>query len=219
MGILKILLVDDHKIVRDGIRYSLELNQQLTVNIEEAESGSEAVTLSKVGDYDVVIMDINMPDMDGIQATKEILKGKKNTRVLALSMYEDEFHILSMAKAGASGYILKSIGTEELCKAVKTVSEGKRYFSNEVMIKLVGHYFDDLVERKPRAVKSYKGVLTKRELEILKLVANEYTNEQIAKKLYIAKRTVDAHRQNLIGKTGVKNSAGLIKYALKNHLI
>jgi len=213
------LLVDDHKIVRDGIRYSLELSQQLDVEIDEAETGYAAVAMSKVGGYDIVIMDINMPDMDGIEATKAIAQGNKRTRVLALSMHEEEFQILSMAKAGASGYILKSIGAEELCKAVITVSKGERYFSNEVMIKLVGHYYDDLVERKPRVAKGYKGLLTKREVEILKLLANEYTNEEIAKKLFIAKRTVDSHRQNLMSKTGVKNSAGLIKYAIQNNLI
>ncbi|MBL4657578.1 MAG: response regulator transcription factor [Flavobacteriales bacterium] len=219
MKVLNILLVDDHKIVRDGIRYSLELSKHLNVEIEEAETGLEAVTLTKLRRYDVIIMDINMPDMDGVEATKQILKIRKSAKILALSMHEEEFQIISMAKAGARGYILKNTGTEELCKAIQTISKGEKYFSNEVMIKLVGHYYEDLVERKPRAAKSYKGLLTKREVEILKLVANEFTNEEIGKKLFIAKRTVDAHRQNIMNKTGVKNTAGLIKYAMQNNLI
>lgn len=219
MGKLKILLVDDHKIIRDGIRYSLELTKLLNVEITEAETGTEAVTMAKIRKYDVIIMDINMPDMDGVKATKQILKIRKSSKILALSMHEEEYQIISMARAGARGYILKNIGTEELCKAIKTVSEGKKYFSNEVMMKLVGHYYDDLVERKPRTAKNYKGLFTQREVEILKLVANEYTNEEIANKLFIAKRTVDAHRQNIMNKTGVKNTAGLIKYAIQNNLV
>lgn len=219
MEVLKILLVDDHKIVRDGIRYSLELSKQLNVKVDEAETGSEAVNMSRVEKYDVIIMDINMPDMDGIEATKQIIRGRKKAKVLALSMHEEEFQIISMTKAGASGYILKNIGTEELSKAIKTISKGEKYFSNEAMIKLVGHYYEDLVERKPRTSKTYKGLLSKREVEILKLIANEFTNEEIGEQLFIAKRTVDAHRQNIMNKTGVKNAAGLIKYALQNNLI
>ena len=216
---IKLLLVDDHKVLRDGIRYMLALQEKINVNVDEAENGSEAIAMAKQFSYDVIIMDINMPDVNGIEATEEIIKNNKDAKILALSMHDEEYYIVKMIQAGAKGYILKSIGSEELLQAIIKVSHGEKYYSSEAALKLMGNYHDDIVERKPRKRESYKGILSKRELEVLKLIANEYTNDQIAKKLFISKRTVDSHRQNMLGKTQAKNTAGLLRYAVKNNLI
>jgi len=216
---VKVLIVDNHKVVRDGIKFTLNLQDRISFDIDEAESGLEAVAKAKHFSYSIIIMDINMPDMSGIEATREILKLNKDAKILALSMHDDEYHIVKMMQAGARGYILKDTGSEELLKAIIKVSQGKKYYSSEVAVKLMGNYHEDIIERKPRAEKNYKGLLSKRELEILKLIANEHTNDQIAEKLFISKRTVDSHRQNMLGKTQTKNTAGLIKYAIQNNLI
>lgn len=216
---IKILLVDDHKVVRDGIKYTLNLQDKIEVEIDESESASEAITKAGHLSYDVIIMDINMPDINGIEATQEIIKLNKKANILALSMHDEEYHIVKMIQAGAKGYILKNSGSEELKKAILEVAKGKRYYSSEVAVKLMGNYHEDIVDRKPRARKTYKGILTKREVEVLKLVAGEFTNEEIAKKLFVSKRTIDAHRQNILNKTGAKNTAGLINYASKNNII
>ena len=216
---IKVLLVDDHKVVRDGIKYTLNLLQKFLATIDEAEDGKQAVEKAKVFSYDIIIMDVNMPNKDGAQATKEIIRLNKNTKILALSMYDDDFHILNMIKAGALGYIIKNAGAEELNNAINAVISGNKYYSNDVAMKLMGPYHDDLVERKPRRKSSYKGVLSKREIEVLKLIAGEFTNEEISTKLFISKRTVDSHRQNIMNKLQVKNATGLIKYVMQNNLI
>jgi len=219
MDEIKVLLVDDHKVVRDGIKYTLNLQQKFLATIDEAEDGKQAVEKAKVFSYDIIIMDVRMPNKDGAQATKEIIRLNKETKILALSMYDDDFHILNMIKAGALGYIIKNAGAEELNNAINAVISGNKYYSNDVAMKLMGPYHDDLVERKPRRKSSYKGVLSKREIEVLKLIAGEFTNEEISKKLFISKRTVDSHRQNIMNKLQVKNATGLIKYAMQNNLV
>jgi len=216
---IKVLLVDDHKVVREGIKYVLNLQQKYRVTIDEAEDGEQAVVKAKVYSYDIIIMDIKMPDKDGIQATKEIIQLNKNAKILALTMFDEDYQILNMIKAGARGYIVKNASSEELNKAIYAVISGQKYYSSDVAIKLMGPYHDDLVERKPRRKDTYKGILSKRELEILKLIASELTNEEIANKLILSKRTVDTHRQNMMSKLQVKNAAGLIKYAIQNNLI
>ena len=219
MGKAKLLLVDDHKVVRDGIKYTLELHGKLEVEIDEAESGSEAIRMAKLFKYDLIIMDITMPDVDGVEATTEITKQDKNIKILALSMHDEEYHIVRMMQAGAFGYMLKDGGSEEMIKAITTVLKGERFYSSAVAVKLMGNYHDDIVDRKPRSRQLYKGLLTKRELEVLNLIADELTNEEIAKKLFVSKRTIDAHRQNILNKTQVKNTAGLIRYMVKNNLV
>ena len=216
---IKVLLVDDHKVVRDGIKYTLNLQQKFKATFDEAEDGEQAVQKAKVFSYDIIIMDVQMPNKDGAQATKEIIRLNKNSKILALSMFDEDFHILNMIKAGALGYIIKNTGAEELNNAINAVISGKKYYSNDVAIKLIGPYHDDIVERKPRRKNTYKGILSKREVEILKLIGAEFTNEEISKKLCISKRTVDSHRQNVMNKLQVKNAAGLIKYIMQNNLI
>ncbi|MEX1002171.1 MAG: response regulator transcription factor [Crocinitomicaceae bacterium] len=221
---IKILLVDDHKLVRNGIRYSLESSSvsYLIGQIDEASEGNEAISLNKAHNYDIIFMDINMPGISGIETTREIKRNDKYTKIIALSMYDEDYEIRSMIKAGAVGYLLKDTGTEILEDAVKTILRGGNYYSNEVAIKLMAPYNEDAlnIEKISKGTPRFKDdVLTDRELEVLTLIASEETNDEIANRLKVSRRTIDSHRQNIIRKLQVKNTAGLIKYAFKIGLI
>ncbi|MCI5058380.1 MAG: response regulator transcription factor [Flavobacteriales bacterium] len=210
---MRILLVDDHKLMRDGIRYTLNLQDKIKVKIDEAEDGDYALGMVDLFDYDIVLMDINMPVLNGIETTKKITKKNKTCKIIALSMHNEDSLIRNMMDAGASGYLLKNTGSEELVKALLTVYGGNNYYSNEVALTLL----DTNGEKK--APSSDKSVLTKREAEILKLIAEEWTNEEIADMLHLSKRTVDAHRYNMLTKLNLKNTAGLVKYAIFNGIL
>jgi DNA-binding NarL/FixJ family response regulator len=210
---MRILLVDDHKMMRDGIRYTLNLQERIKVKVDEAEDGDYALNMVDLFEYDIILMDINMPVMNGIETTKRIFKKSKGCKVIALSMHNEDTLIRGMMDAGASGYLLKNTGSEELVKALLTVQGGNNYYSNEVAL--------TLLETNSSAVKDSKvnpedreNKLTKRETEILKLIADEFTNEEIAEILHLSKRTVDAHRYNMLTKLNLKNTAGLVKYAI-----
>ncbi|MDX1640306.1 MAG: response regulator transcription factor [Balneolaceae bacterium] len=214
MSDIKIALVDDHKIVRDGIKTMLESQQDIEV-VSEASNGKEF--LEKVDKHlvDLVIMDINMPEMDGITATKELKENHPHVKVLALTMSNDDLHIRQMIQAGASGYIMKSAGRKELRNAIDTIMSGKHYFSDEATHSIMM----DIVKGKGKSTSPETVHITDRELEILELIVQEYTNQEIAEKLFISSRTVDAHRRNLLQKTGARNTAGLVKYAFQHNLI
>jgi DNA-binding NarL/FixJ family response regulator len=214
MANIQIAIVDDHEIVRDGIKILLEDEPGLSI-IGEAKTGKEALQLCDNQDADIVIMDITMPEMDGIEATKIIKKNHPDIKILALTMLSEDQHIRKMIKAGASGYILKSSGKQELIKAINTIMTGKHYFSNDATQSIL----QELVTPDVSKLKDEdEANITDRELEVLKLIVNEYTNQEIADELFVSVRTVDAHRRNLLQKTGAKNTAGLVKYALKNKL-
>ena len=211
--IVRLLIVDDHQMVRDGIRVMLESqNKTYTFVITEAENGEDAVKNILKKDYDIILIDYQLPKMTGMETVERILLYKPNTKILALSNYDELTYINNMLKAGVSGYILKNVEPVELIAAIKTILNGKIFYSNEVAIKLI--------ESKKRTASSIdKYSLTKRELEILKLITAEKTNDEISTLLYIAKRTVDSHRQNLLTKLGVKNTVGLTKIAIEAKLV
>lgn len=215
MANLKIGIVDDHEIVRDGIKLLLEDEPGYDVTFE-AENGREAVEYCHSYETDLVIMDITMPEMDGIEATKILKEKFPDLKILALTMLSEDQHIRKMIKAGASGYILKSSGKRELLKAINAIMDGQHYFSEEATQSILQELVNPEVNRTnvPEDVH-----ITERELEVLKLIVNEYTNQEIADKLFVSVRTVDAHRRNLLQKTGAKNTAGLVKYALQNNLL
>lgn len=214
MANVKILLADDHKIVRDGIKLMLEPQAGIDV-VDEAENGEKALEILKDQIVDIVVMDINMPIMDGITATKKIKEKYPDVKVLALTMSNDDLHIRQMIQAGASGYIMKSAGRKELKDAIDAIMEGKHYFSDEATESIMM----DLVKGKGKSTDPDPIHITDRELEILELIVQEHTNQEIAEKLYISSRTVDAHRRNLLQKTGARNTAGLVKYAFQHNLI
>lgn len=213
MANIKVLLVDDHQIVRDGLKTLMESQHGLDI-IAEAEDGMKALEACQKHEIDLIIMDINMPEMDGIDATKTIKEKYPDVKVLALTMSDSDVHIRKMIEAGASGYILKNAGREELKKAIQALMDDQHYFSDKasqsVMMELVRS------KGKPKGVGPTE--MTERELEVLGLIVQEYTNQEIAKKLFISPRTVDAHRRNLLQKSGARNTAGLVRYALENGL-
>ncbi len=207
--IVRLLIVDDHQMVRDGIRVMLESqNKVFTFIITEAENGEDAIKNILKNDYDIILIDYQLPKMTGIETVERILLYKPTTKILALSNYEELTYINNMLKAGASGYILKNIEPVELIAAIKTILNDKVFYSNEIAIKLIEN-------KKKTASHIDKYSLTKRELEILKLITQEKTNDEISTLLFISKRTVDSHRQNLLNKLGVKNTVGLTKVAME----
>lgn len=214
MANVNILIVDDHKIVRDGVRALIEDEPGFTI-LGEAENGVEAILKAENLDIDAIIMDITMPKVDGIVATERIKEIKPDVKILALTMLREDQHIRKMIKAGASGYILKSSGKEELLKALNMIIEGKHYFSDEATQSILQELIQPIIERPSNTTEIH---LTEREIEVLKLIVDELTNQEIAEKLFLSIRTVDAHRRNLLQKIGAKNTAGLVKYAYSNKL-
>lgn len=215
-GLINILIVDDHQLVRDGIKTMLESKEkEYTYIITEASSGSEAIELLEKTIIDIILIDQQMPGLSGSETVKKIKSLHPKSKILAISNYDEIAYINDMLKSGANGYVLKNIDPNELVKAIETILSGKNYYANDIANKLIN--VNTLNQNSSKADK--REGLSKREMEILKLIAAEYNNEQISEKLEIAKRTVDSHRQNLLNKLGVKNTAGLINYAYRNNLI
>ena len=210
---IRILLVDDHPVIRYGLVTLLDDEDAFEV-IGEAENGRQALELLKTNRADVVIMDIKMPEMNGIETMEAIHKEYPNVKVLALSMYDEQEYISRMLKAGAKGYILKNSSQDEVIKAVKTINDGNNYFSSKVSSVMLSQYLAEQTGEKEGG--STFIPLTNREKQIIRMIAEEMTNAEIAEQLNISKRTVDTHRRNLIKKLDVKNTAGLVKYAIKH---
>ena len=205
---IKIIIADDHSLIRDGLKAMLEKDNFCEI-VGEAANGNELLDLLKSVNCDVVCTDISMPEMDGIEATAFITKNFPKIKVVCLSMHEEVAFIKQMMEVGAAGYVFKDAPKEELQLAIETVYKGKKYFNQKLFDILLN------VESNGKDI----NVLSSREKEILKLIAEEYTNPEIAEKLFLSVRTVDTHRQNLIQKLNVKNTAGLVKYAIKSGLL
>jgi len=213
---IKVLVVDDHKIVRDGIKVLLQDEPDIKV-VGEAVNGKHALELIPKVKPDLMIIDINMPVMNGIDCTREVAKDHPSVKILALTMLNELEHIKKMIAAGAGGYLLKNSGKDELIEAIKTVISGENYFSDEVKnIIMMNMVKGKTLNRK---IQGEQVPLTNREKDVLKYIVKEYTNQEIAEKLFISVRTVDAHRRTLLEKTGARNTAGLVKYAIENNLV
>lgn len=213
---INVVIADDHEIVRDGIIAMLEDYDDIRV-IGEAESGEKVVELCEDDEdreIDLIIMDLNMGEMGGIKATRKIKERFPDIKILALTMMKDEQQIREMTEAGASGYIFKNSGVEELVEAIHKVMDGELYFSDEAVYSIITRNKEEDKKQPARETD-----LTDRELEVLELICREYTNPEIAEKLHISVRTVDAHRRNLLQKTGARNTAGLVRYAMKHNLV
>ncbi len=209
-----ILLADDHKIVRDGMRSLLDDEGDYKI-VGEAENGQQVLELLTKLAVDVVILDINMPVMDGLETTMAISEQFPKVKVLILTMMSEDEHIKALLNAGAKGYLLKNSGKDELLEALGNIVQGKYYFSEDATRAIML----DLVQGRTKKEKKETEIpLTERELEVLDLIVKEHTNQEIAELLFISVRTVDAHRRNLLEKTGARNAAGLVKYALENKL-
>lgn len=211
---IKILIADDHKIFRDGLKSLLDKEKDIKV-IAEASNGNEVIELVEKNEITIVIMDIDMGTPNGIETTTTLKQKYPDVNILILSMLGLHDFIIQALEAGATGYILKNAGKDELLTAIKSVARGDSYFSREVSASLI-----EQLHRPTSSRKKLSDVpLSPREIEVLKLIAQEYSNPEIAQKLYISVRTVDTHRRNLLEKLKVKNNVGLTKYALSKGLI
>lgn len=214
---MKIILAEDHKIVRNGIKMLLESQGEITV-VAEANNGIEVLNYFKDGGQaDVVITDINMPEMDGITLITELKTISPDTRIIMLSMLDNEKYIAQAFIEGARGYLLKNISEEELNFALRYVSGGGRYLCAELAEKLLDKLISNPLQHANATGQNIDFSL--REMEVLHLIAEGYTNTEMADKLFLSKRTIEGHRQALIDKTGAKNTAALIRFAVVNGFI
>ncbi|MCD4664150.1 MAG: response regulator transcription factor [Bacteroidales bacterium] len=209
---LKIIIVDDHEFFRKGLALTIKKFNYAEI-VAEATNGQEFLDILKNQEADIVLMDIKMPLMDGIEATRIAVHDFPQLKIVALSMFGDEQYLQSMIDAGAKGFLLKNIRTDDLDRALKIIAEGKNYYSEELLT-----YFTERFSKKEKEDDFYES-LTERELEILQLIAKGLTNQEIADKLFISVRTVTNHRANINSKTGANNTAKLIAFALKHNLI
>lgn len=219
MDRLKIYVVDDHKLFVEGICLLLADEKQFEV-VGYSLSGDDFLQIINQTEVDVYLVDINMPELSGIELTKEIVKRKPKARILALTMYEDFNYVEKMIQSGAAGYVLKSAGIKELSRAIKAVGAGDKFFGKEIQeilhSKIGGKPSFELNES---ASHSSQANLSPRETEILSLIAQEFTTQQIAQKLFISERTVETHRKNIFSKTKAKTVIGLSKYAIQHGII
>ncbi len=211
---IRVIIADDHMIVRDGLRSLLERQPDMEV-VAEANNGREALKQTKNLLPDVVVMDIGMHELNGIEATRQIVVKSPAVKVLALSMYSDKRFIIGMLKAGASGYMLKDSAFRELVYAIRVVASNKVYISPAI----AGVVAEDYLEHSAEKNDSVHSVLTTREAEVLQLLAEGKSTKQTASILGVSIKTIESHRQNIMKKLNIDNIVGLIKYAIHEGII
>ncbi len=210
---IKVFIIDDHKMVIEGIQLLLKDIENILV-VGTALNGKEGIEALKTTQTDVVLLDINMPNLNGIETCKIILKQQPNLKIIAISMHKESSLIKMMLSCGAKGYILKNAGQDEILKAIETVYADKMYLDatvNEIVVNSVAN--------KPQKTNNPFPSLSRREKEVLKLILDEFTTQEIADKLCIGFGTVETHRRNMLIKLGARNTAGLVKIALQYELL
>jgi len=214
-GAIRVLIVDDHNLVRQGLAAMLRAHEGFSV-VGEAENGREAVRKAKELMPDVVLMDIAMPLLNGIEATRQIRHAAPEVKVLVLSMYTEGEHVFQALKAGATGYVVKDADIAELLSAIRSVNGGNTFFSPVISRKIMESYLSEDEDKKPGAATDH---LTNREKEVLQLICEGYTNNEIAGLMKISVKTVETHRSHIMGKLDIHEVTGLIKYAIKKGII
>ncbi|AEA44698.1 response regulator [Fluviicola taffensis] len=209
---IKLLIVDDHQMIIDGIKSLLRKEKQFEF-IAEANSGEEALELLQNHRPDILITDISMPGMSGNELIKALKSADPEMKILVVSMHNDPEIIADIVMLEAEGYILKNTGRKELTAALEKIADGSTFYSEEVLLSLMKRQKKEF--RKDLEVAQ----LSNREIEIIRLIALEYSNEKIAEELFISKRTVETHRKNINQKTNIKTVVGLIKFAIRNELV
>jgi DNA-binding NarL/FixJ family response regulator len=215
MAKLRILLADDHTVVRQGLKALLSSEVDMEV-VGEAENGEQAVAMAKKHTPDVVIMDLAMPLMNGLTATKQILRAVPNAKVIVLSSYSDDKCVKDMLDAGATGFLMKESASTELAQAVRNVRRGSRVLSAAIARRVQSNIQGAFMEA-GNVKKSYS--LTAREIEVLKIIGDGFTNKEIADRMGISIKTVEKHRQQVMNKLNIHEVAGLTRYALAQNLI
>ncbi|MBU1367937.1 MAG: response regulator transcription factor [Bacteroidetes bacterium] len=212
---IEVLIADDHQMVAEGIKTLVEFDGEMEVKYI-APHGRELLRLLNFTEPDIVLMDIDMPVMNGLEAMQQIHKNFPETKVIILSMHEEKGLVKKMTDAGAKGFLFKNSEKEELIWAIKTVLNGRTYFTSKLTLNLINQSTSGNISDGPDKIIA---TLTEREIEILKWIADGLSNKEIGEKLFISHRTVDTHRTNLMKKLEVNNIAGLIRYALKNGFV
>jgi two-component system response regulator NreC len=211
---VRVLIADDHKIMLAGLRSLLEKQTDIEV-VGEAENGRKAVQMAQEKKPDVVVMDVSMPDLNGIEATKQIIESLPETRVIALSMHSDKRFVMGMLRAGASGYLLKDCASQELANAIVQVARGKKYLSPEITGVVIN---DFLLGGSSEEVAIAASQLSPREREVLQLIAEGWSTKQIASHLYVSIKTIETHRRQIMKKLDLHSIADLTKYAIREGL-
>jgi DNA-binding NarL/FixJ family response regulator len=207
---IRVLIADDHGIVRSGLRMLIDRQSDMNV-VAEAEDGVEALALAQAERPDVAVLDVSMPRMTGLQAAREVRAHCPDTRVLLLSMHDDERYFLEGLEAGATGYVLKNAADTDLIGALRTVADGHTFLSGKAQAALERGWREGGHEP--------ADPLTPRELEVVKLIAEAHTNRQIAETLGLAEKTVESHRANLLAKLGMRDRVELVRYAIRRGLV
>ncbi len=216
MNKIKILLADDHTVVRQGLKVLLEAQPDMAV-VGEAATGRQAMQIARKQMPDVVVMDIAMPSLNGLEATRQIIRDVPSAKVLILSSYNDDEYVSQLTEAGAAGYLLKQTAATDLIRAIREIRKGKSFFSPAVSKRLLEYYRETIVKgtRVPRP----RPILTSRETEVLQLIAEGEGNKQIAAELGISIKTVEKHRQQVMNKLHIHEVAGLTRYAISKGMI
>ena len=207
---IRVLIADDHTIMRAGLRSLLEKENQIEV-VAEAENGRRAVQLAVEHEPDVVVMDVSMPDLNGIEATSQVLENLPEAKVIALSMHTDKRFVMGMLRAGASGYLLKDCASQELANAIVSVASNKKYLSPDI----AGVVIEDSLYGIQQEGETVSSLLSAREREVLQLIAEGWSTKQIAAHLYVSVKTVETHRRQIMKKLDLHNIADLTKYAIR----
>ncbi len=210
---IRILLADDHQIMREGLKALLEKHSSMEV-IAEAENGIQTLEIARREKPDVIIMDIAMPDINGIEATRQLKSEMKDIKIVALSMHSDRRFVTETLKAGASAYVLKQSAFEDLEKAIKTVMVNRTFLSADILETVVGDYVSQLTKSEYEAYRQ----LSNRERQVLQLIAEGNSTKEIAYKLHVSVKTIESHRQNIMTKLSIHNLAGLTKFAVREGL-
>lgn len=213
---IKVLLADDHVVVRQGLRALLQGEQDIEI-VGEADNGRQAIALVKKLMPDVVVMDIAMPVLNGLEATRQITRGSPGVRVLILSSYSDDEYVQQLTEAGAAGYLVKQTAANDLLKAIREAHRGNAYFSPSIAKRLRDQCREVYVSGQP--VRRRTDYLTSREAEVLQLIAEGRANKQIAAELCISIKTVEKHRQQVMNKLGIHDVAGLTRHAIAKGII
>ena len=211
---IRVLLADDHAVVRSGLRAVLDAEPDIEV-VAEAEDGQQAVERTMAGDVDLAILDVTMPRLTGLQAAAELHRRRTGVRVLILSVHDNERYFFEALRAGAAGYVLKSAANRDLIDACRAAMHGEPFLYPPAITALLRDYLEQA--RRGEAVPD--DPLTPRELQVVKLIAEGYSSDEIADQLVISRKTVDHHRANLLGKLGMRNVAEVTRYAIRRGLI
>jgi DNA-binding NarL/FixJ family response regulator len=213
---ITVLLADDHTVVRQGLKALLQAEEDIEV-VGEAETGREAVQLTRKVLPDVVVMDVAMPQLNGLEATRQITRELPSAKVLILSSYSDDEYVRQLTEAGATGYLIKQTAANDLLRAIREAQRGNAFFSPSISKRLMDHYREAFMEGK--SDRKAPVHLTSREMEVLQLIAEGRANKQIAAELCISIKTVEKHRQQVMNKLNIHEIAGLTRYAIAKGII